>query len=241
MSYEKRVQRFGKLLANLDGEIDWDLCALSYCNGDSAGFFSEERREAVLDAGLLLGSDIGEVLQKRPAGRSLYIGAAVAELGPMMYEAIVLERQVRWVALRSKEMFELDRAMKTIDGSLPRPRTTAWKGKEFAPCDHIWMTSVLTDPAAFPALHNELYQRQGTPQAVKGGHPKAEREIAKSLIHEALVAAAHDTLLTTTDEELQVLGPAVAAAGGTLSAAQTGRLNGLVGDVVRLCQLTFPK
>ncbi len=241
MSYEQRVQRFGKLLANLDGEIDWDTCATVYCEGDSEGFLGPERREAILDAGLLLVSDIGEVLQTKPKGRSLYIGAAVAELAPMMYEAIVLERDVRWVALRSAEMFELDRAVKTIDGSLPRPRITPWKGKEFAPCDHIWMTSVLTDPVAFPALHNELYERQGTAEAVKGGHPKAERETAKILVQEALEAAAHETLLTTTDEELQVFGPAVAAAGGTLSAAQTGRLNGLVGDVVRLCHISFPR
>ena len=38
------VARFGAALARLDAEVDWDLVATVYCEGDAAGFFDEERR-----------------------------------------------------------------------------------------------------------------------------------------------------------------------------------------------------
>ena len=239
MSQQERVARFGELLARLDDEIAWDVCAGVYCDGDASGFFDQERREAVLDAGLKLGADVAEALAGRP-GRSLYIGAAVAELAPILMEAVVLGREVHWVTLRSPESSELSRALEAVDPALPRPMTGRWRGVDLAPCDHVWMTSVLTDPEAFPALHDRLYGRQGTSEAVKGGHPKAERARARELIEEALAAAGPRTLLTTTDEELELWGPAIQAAGGRLTVAETGRLSGLVGDVVRTGRLVLP-
>lgn len=239
MSDQARVARFGEVLARLDDEIDWDVCASVYCEGDATGFFSPERREAVLDAGLKLGADVAEALGNRP-GRSLYVGAAIAELAPILMEAIVLGRDVRWQTLKSAESTELARALGAVDGSLPRPAFARWRGSDVGPCDHIWMTSVLTDPDAFPALHDRLYRRQGTTEAVKGGHPKAERARAAELIEECLFAAAHETLLTTTDEELELWGPAIQQAGGRLDVERTGRLSGLVGDIVRQGRLKFP-
>ena len=94
------------------------------------------------------------------------------------------------------------------------------------------MTSVLTDPDAFPALHDELYGRRGGPEAVGGGHPKAERRAARELVDRCLDAAAPEALLTTSAEELPVWAPAVDERGGRLDVARKGRLSGLVGDVL---------
>ena len=233
------IERFGSTLAALDGEIDWDTVAAVYCDGDANGFFDEERRGAVLDAGLKLTSDIGEALA--PGGRSLYIGAAVAELAPMLFEVIVLGRKVVWVTLKSKETEELARALaavgKVTGETLPSPQTKRWRGREVGPCDHVWMTSVLTDPVAFPALHDALYGRWGTPEAVGGGHPKAERRQARELVDEALAACSKDALITTTDEEIAIWQAAIGDLGGDLEVARTGRTSGLVGDVIRLCRL----
>lgn len=239
MNGQERIGRFGEVLARLDAEVDWDLCASVYCEGDAAGFFGPERREAVLDAGLKLGADVAEALGGR-RGRSLYVGAAVAELAPMLMESVVLGRKVLWRALPSPEIAELGRALEAIDRALPRPQTDRWRGSEVGPCDHVWMTSVLTDPDAFPALHDRLYGRQGGPEAVGGGHPKAERARAQELLEACLAAAAPEAVLTTTDEELVVWGPAVEAAGGRLDVPRTGRLSGLVGDVVRVCRMRLP-
>ena len=37
MSQQERVARFGELLARLDDEIAWDVCAGVYCDGDASG------------------------------------------------------------------------------------------------------------------------------------------------------------------------------------------------------------
>ncbi|MFT5731560.1 MAG: hypothetical protein ACJA2W_000022 [Planctomycetota bacterium] len=232
---ENTIQRFGAVLAELDAAIDWELLAPVYCEGDASGFFDEERRSAITDAGLKLASEIGE--QLKPGGKSLYIGAAVAELVPMMFEAIVLNRKVAWISVEGPETKELTRAIKSIDKHLPTPRTAEWRGSDLRPRDHVWMTSVLTDPEAFPALHDKLYARQGTKQAVGGGRPKRERQLAAELVHNALAAAAQDTLLTTTDEELEVWTPIVHEMGGALEVSPTGRTSGIVGDVIRFCRL----
>ena len=234
-SQQDPIQRFGSVLAALDAEIQWEILEPVYCSGDAEGFFDEERRNAIVDAGLKLASEIGE--QLRPGGKSLYVGAAVAELAPMMFEAIVLDRKVAWITLDGPEAQELTRAIKSIDKRLPTPRTGEWRGADLRPRDHVWMTSVLTDPEAFPALHDRLYERQGTKDAVRGGKPKRERQQAVELVRNALSAAAKDTLLTTTDEELVVWTPIVQEDGGNLKVAPTGRTSGLVGDVIRFCRL----
>ncbi len=232
---EDPIQRFGAVLAELDATIDWELLAPVYCEGDASGFFDEERRAAITDAGLKLASEIGE--QLKPGGKSLYVGAAVAELVPMMFEAIVLGRKVAWITIEGPEATELARAIKSIDSHLPTPRTGDWRGSDLRPRDHVWMTSVLTDPEAFPALHDKLYDRQGTKEAVRGGRPKREREVAGELVRNTLSAAAKDTLLTTTNEELLIWEPIVLDGGGDLKVAATGRLSGIVGDVIRFCRL----
>lgn len=234
-SPDKNIEHFGATLAALDQEVNWDLVATVYCDGDSEGFFDDERRNAVLDAGLKVASDLGEALE--PGGRSLYVGAAVAELAPMLFEAIVLGRRVVWKALPSVEMEELTRALRAVSvegrSALPIPKTEPWLGRELGRCDHVWMTSVLTDPEAFPALHDALYQRQGTPEAVGGGHPKEERRRARELVDEALVASGEGAVISTSDEEVQVWEAAAEDFGLTLEVAPTGRMSGVVGDVIR--------
>lgn len=231
---EARAARFGQTLAALDAEIDWDVIAGVVCDGESEGFFDDERREAVLDAGLKLAADVGDALGKAGVyGKSLYVGAAVAELAPIMFEAIMLGRKVVWVNLPSPESEELCRAIAAVDGELPTPRTDPWDGRAVGPVTHIWMTSVLTDPEVFPALHNELYRRQGTKEAVRGGRPKAERRAARELVDNCLLAVARErTLLTTTAEELEVWAAAAEEFGLRLDVDRKGRLSGLVGDVV---------
>ncbi|MDG1051083.1 MAG: hypothetical protein P8R46_12825 [Planctomycetota bacterium] len=231
----QNIEHFGATLAALDAEINWDLVATVYCEGDAEGFFDEERRAAVLDAGLKLASDLGEALPS--GGRSLYVGAAVAELAPMLFEAIVLGRRVVWKALPSAEMEELTRALRAVAvegrSALPEPKTETWLGRELGRCDHVWMTSVLTDPDAFPALHDALYQRQGTPEAVGGGHPREERRRARELVDEALVASGDGAVITTSEEELAVWEAAAEEFGLALEVAPTGRMSGVVGDVIR--------
>jgi len=237
---EERVARFGAALGALDAEIDWDVVATVVCEGDAEGFFSDERREAMLDAGLKHAADVGEALEGFGGPeRSLYVGASVAELAPMAFEAIVLGRKVRWVTLDGPDTRELGRAFAAADPLLPRPHVGPWSPDEVGRVSHVWMASVLTDPDAFPALHDELYARRGTKEAVGGGRPKAERRSARDLVDRCLDAlASPSALVTTSAEELAVWEPAIVDRGWRAEVSDKGRLSGLVGDVLHQVRVT---
>ena len=66
-----------------------------------------------------------------------------------------------------------------------------------------------------------------------GGHPKEERRRARELVDEALIASGEGAVITTSDEELQVWEAAAEEIGLTLEVAPTGRMSGVVGDVIR--------
>jgi hypothetical protein len=86
--------------------------------------------------------------------------------------------------------------------------------------------SVLTDPDAFPALHDELYERMGTPQATGRGDLSAERARADALIAALHAHAAPGALITTTTDEL----PLLRARWSDDVLVEQGRLTALVGD-----------
>ena len=238
------LTRFGESLARIDDEVHWDEIARAVCAGDAEGFFSKERRDAILDAGLKHAADVGDSLESadpRKQGSSLYIGAATFELAPLLFESIVLKRRVCWITLPGPEATEFARALHAVDPDLPSPRTGLWNPRQVGPATHLWMASVLTDPDAFPALHDELYGRRGGPMAVGGGRPKAERQRARELVERCLDALAPEALLTTSADELQVWGPLIEERGGRLEVSAKGRTSGLVGDVLHQARVSLPK
>ena len=84
--------QFAAALDAAEGAIDWQALESVYCSGDGKGFFSPEAIDAARNAGLLFAGDLGQHL--RPNGRSLYVGAGVAELAPLVFEATMLNRKV---------------------------------------------------------------------------------------------------------------------------------------------------
>jgi hypothetical protein len=72
-------------------------------------------------------------------------------------------------------------------------------------------------------LHDELYERRGTELATARGTLTADRESAEQLASSALALAADGALLSTTVEELAVLGP--------LCRSRSRRMRPLVDDV----------
>lgn len=226
----RATERLAAAWAELEAELDWERLGACYCEGDARDFFDDARRAQVLDTGLQLADDVAARLPSGGPGRSLYVGAAVAELAPLLVERLVLGRELRWHMLPGPELDELARALARVGEALgldlPLPDPRPLESIAPVPCDHLWLVSVLTDPDAFPALHDELYERAGTPQATARGDLAAERARADSLIDALLAYAAPVTLLTTTEEEFPLLLPRLA---GELE-IETGRLTALVGD-----------
>lgn len=233
-------KRFGEALAALHAELDWARLGASYCEGDGSEFFDDERRERVLDTGILLAERVFQSAPQHGPRRSLYVGAAVAELAPILAEALVLGREVVWLNLPSDEAHELTRALRTVGTrlslDLPTPRSTPIETCPPASFDHLWMVSVLTDPDAFPALHDHLYERVGGPLATGRGRLAEDRTRANTLVELWLDRAARPTLVTTTDEELRLIEPVIRRRGGAWIVAEPAQESALVGDLVRFCR-----
>jgi hypothetical protein len=231
------IQRFGEALGRLEEELDWRRLGELYCYEGGAEFFPPEQVEAQRDAGLQVAAALGERL---PAGgRSLYVGAAVGEVVTLLCEALVLEREVVAVNLEGPEGVELNRALAVVEAdcgfALPRigfQRLEAVPGR----FDHGWLVSVVNDPEAFPALHDLLYERTGE-LAVGGGDLERERAQAEQLVDRWIGLLEEGALLSTTDEELPLIEPRIAAAGRTLELEEQAILSAIVGDPIRFGRL----
>ena len=234
------IRTFAGALAAVEAELDWELLGRTYCDGDGSDFFDGELRERIHDTALHFVDDIAGALDGA-RGRSLYVGAALAEMPLILAEHLVLGRAVEWLNIDGPEIGELARALAIASAQLglplPTPRVHQLANVEPASCDHLWLVSVLTDPDGFPALHDELYERTGGPLATGRGTLADDRQRACILVDHLLDRAADECLLTTTEEELDIVEARLAQRGWSVDLAPDGRLSAIVGDCVRLGKL----
>ncbi len=235
------VQRFGAVYAALETELDWELLGNEYCEGDGAGFFDAALRARMLDSSLRIADELANRLQGNGPRRSVYLGAALAELAPMLVEHLVLQREVIWLNLDCVETRELRRAIGVVENrsqiSLPKPGLEGLECVKSASCDHLWMASVLSDPDHFPALHDELYERAGGKLATGRGAILEDRSRAERLVRGLLACAASPGTLTTSDEELEFLTEIAHDLGWRIEVSDTFHLSVPVGDALRICAL----
>jgi hypothetical protein len=241
---DEALHRYGAALGALAAELDWELLGRSYCEGDGSGFFDAELRASVFETGMRFAEDVGSALGGA-RGRSLYLGAEIAELPLILAEHFVLGRRVEWLNLECAQTSELVRALGAVGArlglELPLPGARALGSIEPGSCDHLWMVSVLTDPDHFPALHDRLYERKDGPLATQRGSLADDRRRAEALAEALLERAARSCVLSTSDEERSVIEPLVARRGWALEFAPGGRLSAIVGDRVRIGRLERPR
>ncbi len=236
--------RFAEILCQLDSELDWTRLGRVYCHEGGDEFFSEDSIRELRDSGLRIASDLVEALEELgPArGPSAYVGVGVFELAPIVAESVLLRREVELFALPGEEAEELNRVLAIVETrtghALPRLRTERFdppRDKHYA---HAWLVSVLTDPDHFPALHDELYERKGTPLATSRGNLAEDRRRARSLVQRLLSSLTPRALFTTSDEELTFITAVCRSERLHLDIPDHARLSGIVGDPVRLCRIT---
>src|SRR6187401_1895134 len=104
------LQLFGAAVAALDAELEWELLGRAYCEGDGSSFFDAGLRERIIDTGLLFADDVANALGSR-VGRSLYLGAEIAELPLILAEHIVLRRRIEWLNVDVPHVREIARAI----------------------------------------------------------------------------------------------------------------------------------
>lgn len=183
-----------RLVTEVYGRLDYGALGSVYCYEGGDEFWRAKR-------GLCnrLGSRIAMVLSRRlgRGGRSLYVGAGVAELPPLIMEMMELGRTVEPYNLRRAEVAALNRACRSIPLTFHTIDAASAKGR----FDHLWMVSVLNDPERFPHLSPLCYGR-GNPLTLDPLKFDTERRIVRALVARCMRRLARPGLVTTTTEEV---------------------------------------
>lgn len=190
-----RASREAKALtAKAYAQLEYTTLGKVYCWEGGDEFWDRKRKPCQR-----LGLKVAEaLLQKLPhGGRSLYVGAGVAELPVLLAEAVDLERQVEPYNLRRSEVTVLNRACRGLPLTF-RNRDAASAQGSF---DHLWMVSVVNDPERFPHLAPLSYGR-ADPVTFDPVRFQKERRIVQGLVDQCLPKLHLPGLVTTSVEEV---------------------------------------
>jgi hypothetical protein len=174
--------------------LDYEKLGRVYCYEGGNEFWRAKRKPCER-----LGIDLSRaLLRKLPRdGRSLYVGAGVAELPCLLAEAIELHRHVEPYNLRRSEVTALNRACR---GTTVKFRaSTAEKAKGMF--DHLWIVSVLNDPERFPDL-SPLSYGNANPVTFNPAKFKQQRQIVQSIVDGCMPKLSLPGLVTTSTEEV---------------------------------------
>jgi hypothetical protein len=174
--------------------LDYRALGAIYCHEGGDAFW-EERREPCQK----LGIHLAEVLRDRlrPNGRSLYVGAGVAELPMLTMETMELQRTVEAYNLRTDEVTLLNAAC----GGLPFEFQAKDAREARGTFDHLWIVSVLNDPECFPEL-GALSSGRANPVMFDPAAFTIERQAVLTLAAGCLEKVARSGLVTTSVEEI---------------------------------------
>jgi hypothetical protein len=183
-----------RLVTGVYGRLDYGALESVYCYEGGDEFWRAKR-------GLChrLGSRVAVVLRRKleQGGRSLYVGAGVAELPALMMETVELGRTVQPHNLRRAEVAVLNRACRATPLTFYATDAANTTGR----FDHLWMVSVLNDPERFPHLSPLSYGRSN-PLTLDPLKFDAERRLVRALVARCMGKLARPGLVTTTTEEV---------------------------------------
>ncbi|WP_447600089.1 hypothetical protein [Nitrospira sp. Nam80] len=184
-----------RAIADIFRRLDYAALGPVYCDEGGDEFWKAKR-------GLCRrrGGTIAAALRKKLTlgGRSLYVGAGVPEIPPLITELMESKRTVDAYNLRGKEVSVLNRACSTMGLRFERGDAGHARGRY----DHLWIVSVLNDPERFPDLAALSYGR-ATPLTFNSKRFEAERRIVRQLVNRCLRILRRPGWVTTTTEEVQ--------------------------------------
>ncbi len=221
----------GRLERVLDA-LDWELLGEVYCDFGGVGFW-QERRPAVVRLGREWAA---AALRRLPVeGRSLYVGAGVAELPALLAEALLTRRQVTAVNLRARECDALDAGLRAA-GLGDRLQLRCEDGATVAAAspgvfDHLGCVSLFSDPETFPLCSAVGYGRI-SPVQLDVEAFAAERERARVLAAGLWQGLRVPGWITTTAEEVAWFLEQGAAAGVGIEADDDLVESAVVGDPI---------
>jgi hypothetical protein len=195
MNRPRRISRATRrAIATTFDRLDYRRLAGIYCYEGGDAFWKAKREPC-----RRLGSRIGEALLKRlPAdGRSLYVGAGVAELPALLVESLDLRRSVVPCNLRRSEVATLNQSCRGLRLRFHATDAARARGR----FDHLWIVSVLNDPERYPHLAALSYGR-AVPLTFDPVAFVKERRILQSLVDHCLSKLRIPGSVTTSVEEI---------------------------------------
>ena len=181
-------------IARLFDSLDYAALGAIYCHEGGDAFW-EERREPCRTLGIKLAGVLRDRLA--PNGRSLYVGAGVAELPMLAMETLELHRTVEAYNLRADEVSLLNHACAGLPFGF-RARDAREAAGTF---DHLWIVSVLNDPECFPEL-GALSSGHANPVTFDPDVFAVERPAVFALASGCLEKVTRPGLVTTSIEEI---------------------------------------
>ena len=181
-------------IARLFDSLDYAALGAIYCHEGGDAFW-EERREPCRTLGIKLAGVLRDRLA--PNGRSLYVGAGVAELPMLAMETLELHRTVEAYNLRADEVSLLNHAC----AGLPFGFQARDAREAAGTFDHLWIVSVLNDPECFPEL-GALSSGHANPVTFDPDVFVVERQAVFAVAAGCLEKVARPGLVTTSIEEI---------------------------------------
>lgn len=174
--------------------LDYDKLGDIYCEEGGVAFWKAHKKKCQT-----MGIRIAEALKQRLSrkGRSLYVGAGVAELPILALETLDMNRTVEAYNLREREVDVLNEAC----GGLPLTIQASPAQTTRDTFDHLWMASVLNDPECFPETSALAYGR-ADPVRFDPVAFQRERTQIRDLLDACLPKLSRPGLLSTTVEEV---------------------------------------
>ncbi len=174
--------------------LDYAALGAIYCHEGGDAFW-EERRGPCQELGIRL----AEILRGRlrPNGRSLYVGAGVAEIPVLAMETMELQRTAEAYNLRADEVTLLNAAC----AGLPLEFQSKDAREARGTFDHLWIVSVLNDPECFPELGG-LSSGRANPVTFDPASFTIERQAVLALAAGCLEKLTRPGLVTTSVEEI---------------------------------------
>ena len=182
-----------RTIAEIFAKLDYRALGPIYCHEGGDAFWKSKRRLC-----RRLGSALAVRLRGRlkRKGRSLYVGAGVAEIPVVSMETIERDREVVACNLRSAEVRILNRACTSLSVRF-HARNAATVSGTF---DHLWLVSVLNDPECYPELSDLSYGR-ANPATFDPRRFARERRDMQRVLDRCLGKLTRPGLITTSTEE----------------------------------------
>lgn len=225
-SWESWRDATERLLAALDWEVLGDI------------YFHEhglERWQEMRPHVLELGEAWAKALLKRvpEGGRSLYVGAGVAELPVLIAERCVRGRSLRAVNRSTRECEVLMAGLEKVGlaGHIEIEPVDGAAAASKGGFDHISCVSLFSDPETWPMLSGVTYGRIAPVQLDVDAFVR-EREQARGLAAALFAGLKRPGLVTTSAEELSWFLEAAAPSGAEWEAEDEMIPTAVVGDPI---------